>query len=302
MNCPQCDREHDAAARFCRGCGAILATMAPASAVVIDPPCPACAAPLKPGAKFCKQCGASTVTPEVPASHEAEVTADTAVPLSEKPAPRPTTARAVTDASTNTARGRGVVIVAAALVLVVMIGAGVTWRLLRQDDPVDPAQVTATDPSKPFDTGTVPSIVDKPPPEAPKTTASAQPAAPVPAPVATPAPASASVLPDSSVAKETPANLAEPSKKTPVVAVVKPKPPRAAPSAVAPSAVPAPMKDVALNLVRKGEAAFSQQDYSTAIANARAALDIEPGLARARQLLNEAQGAQQHAMNSISIQ
>jgi hypothetical protein len=62
------------------------------------------------------------------------------------------------------------------------------------------------------------------------------------------------------------------------------------------------MKDVALNLVRKGEAAFSKQDYSTAIANARAALDIDPGLARARQLLNEAQGAQQHAMNSISIQ
>ncbi|WP_266183992.1 hypothetical protein [Dyella humicola] len=62
------------------------------------------------------------------------------------------------------------------------------------------------------------------------------------------------------------------------------------------------VQDIALNLVRKGEIAFFRQDYSTAIANAKAALEVKPGLARAQNLLDEAQRAQQQAMNSISIQ
>lgn len=58
---------------------------------------------------------------------------------------------------------------------------------------------------------------------------------------------------------------------------------------------------VAADLVGKGQMAFEKQDYSTAIANAKAALDIRPGYVRAEHLLQDAQQAQQQAMNSISI-
>jgi hypothetical protein len=302
MNCPQCDREHDAAARFCRGCGATLVAAVPASAAAVDRPCPACAGPLKAGAKFCKQCGASTVVVESSRANDTKETVEAPVVTAETPASRPTPDRVITDASTNAARGRGVAIVAAALVLVLLIGAGVTWRLLRQDGSAEPTQLAEADSSKPFDIVSAPSIVDKPPPEAWKPAVTTQPAAPVPVPAPAEVLQEAPVTNEAAVAQEPPANLAEATTKTPAVVIAKPKPSRAVTSVVAPSAAPAPMKDVALNLVRKGEAAFSQQDYSTAIANARAALDIEPGLARARQLLNEAQGAQQRAMNSISIQ
>jgi hypothetical protein len=300
MNCPHCSREHDSAAKFCRGCGATLAAAVPASAAVVDPSCPTCAAPLKAGAKFCKQCGTSTVSSDASSAGDASVTVEAPVEApveaEETPAPRVAPERVITDASTNAARGRGVAIVAAALVLVLLIGAGVTWRLLRQEGSAEPTQVAEADSATPFDTVSAPSIVDKPPPEASKPVVAAQPVASAPAPTAESAPQETPVVAEPS------ANVAEAATKASAVVVAKPKPPRAATPTVATSATPAPMKDVALGLVRKGEAAFSQQDYSTAIANARAALDIEPGLARARQLLNEAQGAQQRAMNSISIQ
>lgn len=61
------------------------------------------------------------------------------------------------------------------------------------------------------------------------------------------------------------------------------------------------MQRVALKLVRQGERAFDEQNYSTAIANAKAALEMQPGNTRASHLLQEAQQAQQNAMNSISI-
>ena len=71
--------------------------------------------------------------------------------------------------------------------------------------------------------------------------------------------------------------------------------------APAPAAGPS-MQEIALKLVRKGEQAYAQQNYSTAIANAKAALEVKPDDARASRLLREAQSAQQNAMNSISIQ
>jgi non-specific serine/threonine protein kinase len=61
-------------------------------------------------------------------------------------------------------------------------------------------------------------------------------------------------------------------------------------------------RDAVLVLVRKGEQAYARQNYSAAIANAKAALRLKPGDVRAAQLLGEAQHAQQKAMNSISIQ
>jgi non-specific serine/threonine protein kinase len=61
------------------------------------------------------------------------------------------------------------------------------------------------------------------------------------------------------------------------------------------------MQEVAAGLLREGERNFSQQNYSAAIANAKAALQVNPGDADARRLLRRAQQAQQKAMNSISI-
>jgi len=47
MNCPGCDRENRADARFCDGCGAALAIR-----------CARCSRELRPGARFCDGCGA----------------------------------------------------------------------------------------------------------------------------------------------------------------------------------------------------------------------------------------------------
>jgi hypothetical protein len=57
-----------------------------------------------------------------------------------------------------------------------------------------------------------------------------------------------------------------------------------------------------LALLRKGEQAYARQNYTSAIASAKAALKRKPGDASATQLLVKAQQAQQKAMNSISIQ
>ncbi|MCX7514344.1 protein kinase [Frateuria sp. STR12] len=61
------------------------------------------------------------------------------------------------------------------------------------------------------------------------------------------------------------------------------------------------MQAVAVGLLREGERNFGQQKYSAAIANARAALQVNPGDPAAKRLLRRAQQAQQQAMNSISI-
>jgi predicted ATPase/class 3 adenylate cyclase len=67
MNCPGCDRENRADARFCDGCGAVL-----------EIACARCDRELRAGARFCDGCGA-----EVGGAPEAAVTATTA-PESER--------------------------------------------------------------------------------------------------------------------------------------------------------------------------------------------------------------------------
>jgi class 3 adenylate cyclase/tetratricopeptide (TPR) repeat protein len=52
MQCPRCQVENDAGARFCEDCGARL-----------EAACPSCGTPVKPGKKFCRSCGAA-LTPE----------------------------------------------------------------------------------------------------------------------------------------------------------------------------------------------------------------------------------------------
>jgi non-specific serine/threonine protein kinase len=74
------------------------------------------------------------------------------------------------------------------------------------------------------------------------------------------------------------------------------------PPAAEPSSNPSDrMQAVAAGLLREGERNFSQQNYSAAIANARAALQVNPGDPAAKRLLRRAQQAQQQAMSSISI-
>jgi class 3 adenylate cyclase/tetratricopeptide (TPR) repeat protein len=52
MQCPRCQVENDAGARFCEDCGARL-----------EAACPSCGTPVTPGKKFCRSCGAA-LTPE----------------------------------------------------------------------------------------------------------------------------------------------------------------------------------------------------------------------------------------------
>lgn len=55
MRCEGCGLENRTAARFCRGCGAVL-----------PHPCEACGAVLPPGAGFCDHCGARVASPAAP--------------------------------------------------------------------------------------------------------------------------------------------------------------------------------------------------------------------------------------------
>lgn len=192
--------------------------------------------------------------------------------------------------------GKGPLIAVAVVFAVVAIGGLVTWSFLRDGGKPASTQASA---SAPVASAPAPAA---PPPPTPAPTSEPI----VDAPVAVKTEAPASVAPPEQSA--TPV-VERPVAREPVPTVVD------APRRVNPSRADKPqrtrseppandnaMQDVALNLVRKGEGAFSRQDYSTAIANARAALDVSPGMARARKLLDEAQRAQQQAMNSISIQ
>lgn len=253
----------------------------------------------------------------IPASGEQEPPVDTLppqeappveeVPVTEPPivsprfaaTPEPTheTSEQAPAAASMRGSGKGPLIAVAVVFAVVAIGGLVTWSFLRDGGKPASTQASASAP--------VASV------SAPVT----------PTPTPAPAPTSEPIV-DAPVAVKTeaPASVAPPEQTaTPVVerpAAREPEPTVVdAPRRVNPSRADKPqrtrseppandnaMQDVALNLVRKGEGAFSRQDYSTAIANARAALDVSPGMARARKLLDEAQRAQQQAMNSISIQ
>lgn len=189
--------------------------------------------------------------------------------------------------------GKGPLIAIAVVFAVVAIGGLVTWSFLRDGGKSAPTQASTSAP-----VASVPAPVTPTPAPTPEPI--------VDAPVAVKTEAPASVAPPEQPATTV---VERPAAREPAPTVVD------APRRVTPSRADKPqrirnespandntMQEVALNLVRKGEGAFSRQDYSTAIANARAALDVSPGMARARKLLDEAQRAQQQAMNSISIQ
>ena len=71
MNCPRCQAENDAGARFCEDCGARL-----------EAACPSCGTPVTPGKKFCRSCGAALTTD--PASRFASPVSYTPKHIAEK--------------------------------------------------------------------------------------------------------------------------------------------------------------------------------------------------------------------------
>lgn len=307
-SCTHCGRSNRETARFCAGCGQGVTAAEPVVAIAAEQghaaamaSCASCGASLAASARFCKACGASIVpstTTDEPAQSEpaASVAPPASPPAAAAPEPAmraaPSHATEAVRNAVSTARmpsaGRGktrvMAIAAAVIVVVAGIGALVAYRFM-QSSPMEStaAAVTVTDqPYSPASTAapSTPTVAQQQ--ALPPTDASPATAVPTEAPVAAEA------------SRPEPASPPPPIAPAPERVVAKPAPrPKA-------DAAP-PMSDVALNLVRKGEAAFAQQDYSTAIANAKAALEVQPGLGRAKQLLKEAEQAQQQAMNSISI-
>src|SRR3989304_5841401 len=53
--CPTCGQDNREAARYCEGCGGVLA-----------PVCPGCQAQLRPSARFCDSCGRAVSEPTAP--------------------------------------------------------------------------------------------------------------------------------------------------------------------------------------------------------------------------------------------
>jgi hypothetical protein len=312
----KCGHANRAAARFCAGCGhAAIADSAPV-APALQPAttsdhkaCTRCGIELAAETRFCKSCGntvissaASELAANTPAAQE-----QVSVTLHTSPAPSLSeTARASEPFATGAAspkatphpqvpdspqgKHRLMMIFGAVAVVVVAIGALVAYRFMQPS----PSEVVAAPAG---------SMSMEQPASAATVTLAPAPALVEPAPTPHSAPATDTASAPSSVVE--PETKAPPIVTTPAVTTVPepaPSPPTVAPVTKPKPAAPAPTSEVALNLVRKGEVAFAQQDYSTAIANAKAALDVQPGLARAKQLLREAQQAQQQAMNSISIQ
>jgi Double zinc ribbon len=59
MQCPRCQAENEAGARFCEDCGARFCEDCGAR---FEAACPNCGSPVTPGKKFCRSCGAALTT------------------------------------------------------------------------------------------------------------------------------------------------------------------------------------------------------------------------------------------------
>ena len=289
--------------------------------------CQHCGASRQSGVRFCKTCGKSTESRD-DASAPLSTSVPASVPASTTRESRPTSARRPVESATpanppiqhasvsradalpaqpRSGAGKTMAIAAGILVMVAGIGGLVAWKLLRHDNVAadQSTQVGTTNSSAPIEAPREPA----PPPIA---------AVPEAAPAMTPQPPAAALTPAiEPTVPHTPVSASKSmvaanveaqrgSGETAGSAQVPESPP--APASLPPREVRAParatgpsMQEIALRLVRKGEQAYAQQNYSTAIANAKAALEVKPDDAHASRLLREAQLAQQSAMNSISI-
>jgi len=123
----------------------------------------------------------------------------------------------------------------------------------------------------------------------PKVVSAPRPTVPTPAPGSTAVAPSTAQIPSSSPAAQPPVPASAPPPEKQVTS----QPP--------PASAPNRMQEVAAGLLREGERNYREQNYSAAIANAKAALQVNPGDPAAKRLLRRAQQAQQQAMSNISI-
>ena len=165
-----------------------------------------------------------------------------------------------------------------AATLIAAIGAGIV--LNRDQGTPSPAIATAP-PAPAPQSKPEPAVVDTPPA-----------AVPAPAPAPAPTPAASPVQPPVQEAREAkaPAKVAAPARR--VKAAAAQEPPPAANRLAA----------LAATFMQDGEKCFKAKQYDCAIANANAALQVDPDSAPAQKLKTAAAGEQQRALKQIKIE
>jgi Meckel syndrome type 1 protein len=106
---------------------------------------------------------------------------------------------------------------------------------------------------------------------------------------------------DHAQANSVEAASAPPVSKVATAPVVAPAPALAARAKPAKPSGPTHTQLIAMRLTARAEAEYSNQNFTAAIANCKAAVELWPGYRRAHQLLQQSEQAQQAAMNSIKI-
>ncbi len=339
--CDACGIVNGGQNKFCRKCGASGPTSAAPTAGAMDVltvaglehVCPACGKATTAGKPFCKHCGfrltpaatpAPVATPApLPAPAPADAAADTPTtalpPVKEDMAPstppvpphQPTRSvvpvprqwtRAVPTTSGSSA-GRKTLLIgaitAAALIVVGVVGAVIYFSLHRQHRELTarPAPAVSSRVIAPA------APVARAASAGPGST-SAAPSGPIPAksiPAAASPSASASTMTsphDHAHANSPTAASTPPVSKAAAMPVL-----ASAPTVVAPAKPSGPTHTqlIAMRLTNKAEAEYRRQNFTAAIANCKAALDLWPGYRHAIQLLQQSEQAQQAAMNSIKI-
>lgn len=314
--CPKCGTPRRSPATFCKHCGyrfgeetpvlvdsfvpaqSDAATAAPHSQV-----CRNCGATCPPAATFCRQCGHRlSGTAERPEAATVQTPAITDESIA-SPAPSPTTAATQV---TRMHASLGLVIGAGAAAVV--LAGVIAWVAYGRFSKASPVPVEKTVAAASANAAASPSVLSRPtpPPAVPPA-----PKLPSLTALSNAAPVTTGTAPvEARVSAKKPSR---PAVSAPVRAVAKLTPPVTSPAAAKPPVAPprsgmaravrrtGRATQVAEHLVGTGADAFSAQDYTTAIADAKAALAVRPGYRQAESLLRRAETAQQQAMHSISI-
>lgn len=332
MECPKCGRVASDGVKFCAGCGARLdPARADGAQAGSGDACPDCGAVHPPGARFCKQCGHAFVAVAAPpplAAAETPVPAQPSpaasvareeprpapvdvvtpppaaprpveqaqaarpapppdpVPPKLVPPPEPPLARSVPETApaarpgVAASRSSRLPVLLGAIALVVVAAALATYFLFLRPASKSAAVTATPAASVPATAATSPAAM------APIVSAMAAAGMPTGS-VQAVAPEASALAPSTNV----------PQQEASPVAAAQPGPTAVAeqaPDAVAPA--PAPVDhtlQIAANLVRKGNRAYADGDYETAVRHAKSALDVRPGYADAERLLRRSYAAQQ---------
>ena len=321
--CGACGMANGGQNKFCRKCGASCpASGAPTAGAMgvlavggLEQVCPACGKPTTAEKPFCKHCGFRlTPAAAAPAPTPAPAPVHGVTPPRKSPSPpppplparsavpvpeqwtRPTPAAGGSSASRKTWLIGS--IAAAALVVVAVIGAVIYFSLHRQHP-----KLTARPAPAVSSRAIVPAApVARAASSGPGSTAAA-PSGPIPttsiAAAASPsAPTSTMTSPQNHAQANSTAAASALVSKAVAAPVLTPAPTVATPAK--PSG-PTHTQLIAMRLTDKAEAEYRRQNFTAAIANCKAALDLWPGYRHARQLLQQSEQAQQAAMNSIKI-